>query len=358
MHSSLLELLRCPVTRSPLTIDVISKSMKKLNGIDEEIIRDGILYSREDWFYPIIDGIPRLIVEAFDDYSTFLQKHLPDYHARRTILEQKYPKLIRYVIKKNRRTKHSFSAEWNIFKYDIDKTWNLDQAGLLQQFLKEIDEEESNLPGKIIFDAGCGNGVLNQLIAGTGAVIVGMDFSLSIENAFKNNSQQRAFFIQGDVQFPPVHFEHFDIVHSSGVLHHTNNTELSFSCIEPCVRPGGKFSVWLYHPRKDFVHNTFNMARRVTSRLPIRLQYYLYMITVLPVSYIFSRIKGGKKNTREMMVDILDWLSPEFRWEHDHTEAASWFFKRNYSVAKVTTSDLFGFNITGRKTFKNEDRDI
>lgn len=229
---------------------------------------------------------------------------------------------------------------------------------MFARFLTEIDENEKNLTGKLILDAGCGNGVLNQIVAKSGAIIVGMDFSLSIEKAFENNNQKKAAFIQGDVQFPPVHFEYFDIVYSSGVLHHTNNTELSFSCIEPCVRPGGKFSIWLYRPRKDFIHNTFNVVRRVTSKLPIKLQYYLYWLIVLPVSVVINRIKGNHKNTREIMIGILDWLSPEFRREHDHSEAATWFYKRNYGVVKVTTSDIFGFNITGSKTHKNESRDI
>lgn len=358
MHLTLLKLLRCPVTRSSLKIEVLSISRKKFSENEEEIINEGILYATEDWFYPIIKGIPRLIVEAFYDYDDFFLKYMPDYPLRRSVLEQKYQGLIQYVVNKNHRTKQSFSKEWSIFKYNSDKTWDLDIRGMFTRFLKEIDENEKDLPGKLIFDAGCGNGVLNQAVAKSGATIVGMDFSLSIEKAFESNDQEKAFFIQGDVQFPPVHFETFDIVHSSGVLHHTNNTELSFSCLEPCVKPGGKLSVWLYHPRKNFIHNIFNTIRKFTSRLPLRLQYYLYWTTVFPISFIVNRIKGNEKNVSETMVGIFDWLSPEFRWEHEHGEAASWFYKRNYTLVKVTASDLFGFNITGSKTHKNANRDI
>src|SRR5205814_8810167 len=137
-----------------------------------------------------------------------------------------------------------------------------------------------SLQGKLIFDAGCGNGLLNQFVAQCGAVILGMDFSNSIERAYQQNTHPNALFIQGDVQFPPVEFTKFDIVHCSGVLIHTNNTELSFSCIEPCVKPGGKLSVWVYHPRKDVIHNLFNFIRRFTSKLPLKFQYYLYTVTI------------------------------------------------------------------------------
>ena len=176
-----------------------------------------------------------------------------------------------------------------------------------------------------------------------------MDFSNSIEKAYLRNQFSHVHFIQGDVQFPPVAFNYFDIVHCSGVLIHTNNTELSFSCIEPVVKKGGKLSVWLYHRRKDFIHNLFNKIRRVTSKLPLKLQYYLYLITIFPVSFIIKRLKGNKENSGEMMVAILDWFSPEFRWEHDHEEAAAWFYKRDYTAVKITTDEVFGFNITGEK---------
>ena len=138
--------------------------------------------------------------------------------------------------------------------------------------------------------------MLNEDVGSTGANIVGMDFSLSVERAFEKNEQATTFFIQGDVQFPPVAFQYFDIVHSSGVLICTNNSELTFSCLSPCIKENGKMSIWLYHPRKNTIHNIFNWMRNWTSKLPLRLQYFLYSITLLPVSYVIKRLKGNKRN--------------------------------------------------------------
>ncbi|HNF71394.1 MAG TPA: class I SAM-dependent methyltransferase, partial [Chitinophagaceae bacterium] len=241
------------------------------------------------------------------------------------------------------------SQEWGLFNYESDKVWDAGKEEMLERFLKETIETRQSLNGKWIFDAGCGNGLLNQSIAACGAHIIGMDFSASIERAFEKNSEAQAYFIQGDVQFPPLVFQGFDIVHSSGVLICTPNTELAFSCIDPCVKPEGKLSVWLYHPRKGFIHNLFNFLRNYTSRLPVKLQYYLYLFTLFPMSYVIKKMKGNPQNSREMMIDILDWFSPEFRWEHTHEEAASWFAKRTYLPATVSTNELFGFNITGVK---------
>ena len=353
MQEILIPLLRCPVTRSALSLQVISTSTKVYDGHEEKVIQNGIFYSEQDWFYPVIQGIPRLIVEAFLDYESFFREYLPDYTRKRNYLENKYGGLIKYVRRKNEHSKQSFSQEWNLFDYEKDKTWNEGPDGMYQRFLKETIETNESLAGKLILDAGCGNGLLNQGIAKKGALIIGMDFSLSILKAYERNAEKKALFIQGDIQFPPVAFEAFDIVHSSGVLICTNNTELSFSCIEPCVKQGGKLSVWLYHPRKNFIHKVFNLIRRITSKLPVKAQYYLYLVTVFPVSFLIKRLKGNHQNRREIMVGILDWLSPRYRWEHTHEEAASWFYKRRYHNVQVTTSDLFGFNITGEKEISN-----
>ncbi|TAL42609.1 MAG: methyltransferase domain-containing protein [Chitinophagaceae bacterium] len=349
MLQALLPFLVCPVTRSELKPVIFSHSEKLYGGAKKEIFWEGILYSETDWFYPIIDGIPRLQVEAFLDYEKFLKKKLPDYETRKQKLLATYGDLVHHVVKKNKRTKESFELEWGLFDYKEDKTWELKGDELLGRFLTETDESKESVRGKLIFDAGCGNGQLNQYIAKCGALVIGMDFSKSIERAFHQNQEERALFIQGDVQYPPVKSGAFDIVHSSGVLICTNNTEHSFSCIDPCVKKDGKLSVWLYHPRKNFIHNTFNFIRGYTSKLPLKFQYHLYRFTIFPLSYVIKRLKGNKQNAREMMVSIMDWFSPEYRWEHTPEEATGWFTKRNYKNVKVTTTDTFGFNIIGVK---------
>ena len=349
MQEELLSFLRCPVTRTPLRLQIISTGRKWYNDKEEAIVSEAILWADADWFYPVIDGIPRMIVEACIDYHDFFQKHLPEFASLAAALQTKYGTLIRETIKKNKRTKQSFEQEWKLFNPDKDKTWNADNTAMLNRFLLETGETSHSLDGKLIFDAGCGNGILNVLVAKKGATILGMDFSKSIEKAFERNTEKKALFIQGDVQFPPVAHFYFDIVHSSGVLIHTPDTELSFSRIDPCVKEGGKLSVWLYHPRKNFMHNLFNQTRKVTSRLPVKLQYYLYLFTLFPAGYVIKRLKGNRQNKREMMIDILDWFSPQYRWEHEHDEVAGWFKKRNYKEVNVTTDELFGFNMTGVK---------
>lgn len=349
MQYKLLDILRCPVTKSKLTLQVIKEKEQHFKNCNITVIEEGILFSETDWFYPIIEGIPRLCVEAFIDYKEYLFMHMKDYTERTSKLKKNNSHFIKHIIRKNKRTKESFTKEWSVFDYEKDKTWDAGDEEMLNRFLEETNETLASIYEKIIFDAGCGNGKLNCLLGNKGILNIAMDFSDSIVTANRFNVSEYVHFIQGDVQFPPVAFNYFDIVHCSGVLIHTNNTELSLSCLTPTIKTGGKMSVFLYHPRKDFIHNLFNKIRSVTSKLPLDFQYYLYLFTLFPISFCIKRIKGNKENAREMMVNILDWFTPEFRSEHSHNEVAAWFLKRDFSQIQITTDSMFGFNTIATK---------
>lgn len=348
--------MRCPVTRSSLELQVITKGKKIYSQIETEIITEAILWSPDGLFYPVIKGVPRLLAEATSDYEAFLKMHIPDFNNRKNNFSKNHIDVIEYAAKKNKRTKKSFELEWSLFNYEHDKTWDADTTEMVNRFLQETDETPDSLKRKFIFDVGCGNGLLDSLLARYDASVIAMDLSQSVEKAFEQNSEKNIFFIQGDVQFPPVAFAQFDIVHCSGILMHTNNTESSFANIEPCVKNGGKLSVWLYHPREDFIHNLFNKIRNLTSTLPLKMQYYLYLFTLFPVSFIIKKMKGSKQNAREVMVNILDWFTPQFRREHEHSEVKCWFEKRGYDNIKITTDELFGFNMTGVKNIDHTNR--
>ena len=82
MQYKLLEILRCPGTKSKLSLQVIKEKEQSFGNVVFTTIEEGILFSDKEWFYPIINGIPRLCVEAFIDYKEFLSDHLPDYKKK------------------------------------------------------------------------------------------------------------------------------------------------------------------------------------------------------------------------------------------------------------------------------------
>lgn len=352
MQDWLLEYLRCPFTRKSFKIDIINIQERTFNDGTLNVITEAILFSDENWFYPVINGIPRLAIDSFLDYEQFLRKNLSNYEERKQQLLNQYGSIIQSVRHQNKKTKTAFTKEWSFYNFEEDKTWNADASGMIERFLKETDETFNSLKEKIIFDAGCGNGRLNILLGENNIRNIGIDLSSHVDKCHERNNWTQTAFIEGDIQFPPVLFQGFDIVHCSGVLIHTKNPELSFSCIEPLTKNNGKLSVWLYHPRKNRLHNFFNIIREFTSKLPINIQLLFYSISIFPISYLVKRMKGNRQNKREMMLQIFDWFSPEFRWEVQLEEGITWFSKRNYTEIQQTTTDLFGYNLIGKKSNK------
>jgi len=350
MNYSLMQILRCPLTKKELKLQVISEFDRTYQGKAIREIKDGILSSDSGLVFPIIDGVPRMLIEAFDDYSAWLEKNMADFKTVKSEILLKHSGLIKHCRDKNARTKKSFAFEWSLLNYEKqDKVWHDDISYLESLFFNESLEDAGSLHGKKIIDIGCGHGLNANAIAKYCETVVGVDLGKSIENAYKYNLHENVWFVQADLQYLPFEKNTFDILLSGGVLHHTTNTELSFCNVEYSLKPGGKLCIWLYHPVKGFLHNLFVYLRKITSKLPIRLQFYLYLLFIFPITYSVKRIKGRKHNWREEMIDLMDSLSPEFRFEHTHDEAASWLYKKEYNDVKITTDVRFGFSIIGIK---------
>ncbi len=348
MQEKLLSYLRCPVSRQKLEMIVIDRIIKTYTDETIDEINSAILYSPNGFVFPVIKGIPRMQVESILCFDDFWLANFPDYKERKNKLLAEYADILNRCYKKNKATRQSFSFEWSILKRDgAEKVWHDDVTQLKNQVLKEIDE--INLEGKRVVDIGCGHGLSSVSMANAGAKVIGIDLSYSIEEAYEQLLNSNVFFVQADLQFPPLENNDFDIVYSSGVIHHSNNTELSFNIIQNLVKKQGKVSIWLYHRTKSILYNLALAARKVTIHIPPRIQFWIYMFTLMPVYFIILNSKGKKLNWREVMIDLLDSFTPYHRFEHSPVEATCWYAKMGFGDIKITDQNFFGFSITGTK---------
>jgi len=94
-------------------------------------------------------------------------------------------------------------------------------------------------PWERILDLGCGTGHLTAQIAGTGANVIGMDYSSAmIEQA--REEYPSLTFIQGDAT-DFAFDEPFDAVFSNAVLHWVPEPEKVLACVHRALKPGGRF---------------------------------------------------------------------------------------------------------------------
>ena len=348
MQPLLLNFLRCPVSGNKLEIEIIDFHIKQYEKQSIEEINNAILFSDSGFFFPVFNGIPRMQLESILLFSSFFRNHLKDYEDRKKLLMEKYGRIINACFKKNEGTRKSFSFEWSLLKGGETKIWHSDLTQFRKELFVELDETGS-LEGRLAIDVGCGHGYSSHFMAEAGATVVGIDMSFSIEVAYEQLRNENVHFVQADLQFPPLVHRQFDIVYSSGVIHHTNSTELSFGIIQELVKPNGKLSIWLYHPIKSRIHNTILFARHLTRHLSVRIQFWIYFLTLLPVYMLYIRIKGKKMSWREIMIDLIDILTPYYRYEHEPQETECWYAKHGYGNVKVTSSNFFGFSVCGIK---------
>ncbi len=343
MLPDLLPWLRCPVSRLPLELEVLETSA-------DGSVESALLRSPAGFVFPVVRGVPRLLVESMDDHRDFLKKNCPDFWEKKKKVEQEYGPLLRYCRWKNNPTKASFGFEWGQLDYDKDRVWRQDADQLLELFFQETRTDRVSLAGRSILDAGCGHGILSARIADCGAgTVIGMDLSPSVVAASERFKADNLHYVQGDVMFPPFALGAFDMVHSSGVIHHTHNTELAFSALHELVARGGAYAVWLYRPVPTLFHRFFHRVRPFTCRLPLRLQRFLYRFVLVPPLWAYTRLRGKKLSAQDLLLDLTDGLSPRYRDEPEPALAISWYRKRGYDPVEISSENEWGYSLVGRR---------
>lgn len=106
-----------------------------------------------------------------------------------------------------------------------------------------------NLTDKLLLEIGCGMGTSSVMFALQGAQIVASDLTKHAVQMTNNKFQMldlNGIAVQADAEHLPFRDNTFDVVFSSGVLHHTPNTEQAIDEIYRVLKPGGEAVVMLY----------------------------------------------------------------------------------------------------------------
>ena len=102
MQYELLAFLRCPVTGKELQFQLLEETKTAYGSVVVNDIVAGLLFSPAGFMFPVLQGVPRLLVEAVYDYRSFLEQHVADYQSRLIKLEQEYGSLLRRCATKNK----------------------------------------------------------------------------------------------------------------------------------------------------------------------------------------------------------------------------------------------------------------
>jgi SAM-dependent methyltransferase len=117
-----------------------------------------------------------------------------------------------------------------------------------QAFARLPEPLEAWFAGKVVLDAGCGEGRFTYLAAALGAAhVVAVDYSREALGRARTGTGDppNCSFVRADVLALPL-ARAFDTALSLGVLHHTEDTARAFRSVVACVRPGGVVTIFVY----------------------------------------------------------------------------------------------------------------
>lgn len=267
----------------------------------------------------------------------------------------------------------SFGFEWKRWRrtqFDTTSRKSSETA-----FTASTGVSPETLGGKLVLDAGCGSGRYMDVVARSGAEVVGVDLSLAVEVAQDNLGHlPNCHFIQADLFHLPFPADLFDFFYSIGVLHHTPGTRQAFEHLVRTLKPSGEAAIWVYPRRRltetlqyfperanevlaldvnfripprraalvrrlapllDWVMETSSSIERAfTTRLPSRWLYglchaaiplyYLYRIPIFFPLRLVTKI-AMDPDPEWRVLDTFDWYSPRYQWKHTYPEVRVWF---------------------------------
>ncbi|MCP4660467.1 MAG: methyltransferase domain-containing protein, partial [bacterium] len=173
-----------------------------------------------------------------------------------------------------------FGYEWNRFS-QFDAT---EEAASMATWLRP--RSLADLKDLTVLDVGCGMGRHAVIAADAGVRrLVGIDLGHAVDAAFANTRHlAEVTIVQADIYHPPLADGMFDAAFSLGVLHHLPDPKRGFVTIAPKLRPGGWFHLWLYGREGNaWIVHFVNGIRRMTSRMPLGLLYFLSAALAVPL---------------------------------------------------------------------------
>jgi SAM-dependent methyltransferase len=203
--------------------------------------------------------------------------------------------------------------------------WLRARAGR-SEFARLLDRA---IPGNArILDLGCGTGQMSLYLTRADRVVIGADLtraSLELGAAaarrFRLGGVQ---FVETDLHRPGLRKGSFDVVYSSGVLHHTPDPRASFARLAPLARPGGMIVIGLY--------NAF-------ARIPFRLRRLVARLSGVTFDPVLRDRKSEPARRQAWLRD--QYQHPE---EHRHTlaEVQGWFAENGVEYVRAYPSALLG----------------
>lgn len=356
MKDRLLDILVCPIGKTPLELMEWESSPVQLSEEEKERtnlmgfdpakisreIKTGLLLNRElKLFYPVENGIPRMLTFRTGLNRTFIKKHAERINSEFRGFQ--FPDEEATPGEEN--ILRTFSSEWIGYDWNEEAYWNLPADELYKGMKFSLDLDNKDLDNKLVMEIGIGiGGTANYVAESKGCEIIGTDLGCAVDAAYRNfNKNNFMHIVQASLFAPPFREETYDFVYSHGVLLHTYSVKKALESVSKLPKFGGSLYVWICNPDLEMgsLYRGLKMLaekiiRPFCTRLPDKLQS-IFLSPIVPLYIIHQNILTKRKNTksikygwREAMHAARDRFTPQFRYCHSYEELAEWFRQNGY----------------------------
>lgn len=237
----------------------------------------------------------------------------------------------------------SFGRQWN--KYEVAHD-DEDRA----TFQAKTGIALPHLRGLRVLDAGCGGGRYSKVCGEAGATVIGADHSAAVVKARQLCSHlPNTSFVQADLKHLPLEPQSFDFVFSIGVMHHDADTKSVFDAVSKLVKPGGRYSVWLYRRNQWWQEIINDALRRRTTRLPPEklerwCEWGAWLGGLPIVNKTLNKIINfsAHPNRENRVCDTFDWYAPQYQYHHTVSELKPWFQAAGFDQIQVLPPEKQG----------------
>lgn len=351
MKLRLLDELVCPKDQAPLELLTWDSLPRQLSpqaledarrlAIDPaklatEVVSGLLLNRARRIFYPIVNGVPRMLLFPTAAAEQFAATH-------RARIEREAPgfQLPDFGSAPGERdVLRTFSAEWVNYDWDGETYWSMTPGAMYDTLKFSLDVDALPLTGKKVLEVGIGiGGMANALSLDQHCEVFGVDLSYAVDVAQKHfHRSSLLHVVQASAFAPPFRHETFDLVYSHGVLHHTHSTKDAFARTAQLPKKNGRLYIWVYSPlneRRNLLRRTLMATERITrpvlSRLPTRIQQ-VALLPFVPLYLAHQNLwvqpqgrQYARYGLREAMHAARDRLTPRYVHRHSEAEVKGWF---------------------------------
>ena len=357
MRSRLLDFLVCPVTKTPLKLIIWEKTENKmdenaLNKItnldiskelfDTEIINGILINESEKIYYPIYNGVPRMLTYSCGVFEEFNEKF-------KDKLEKEFkgystPDLEPAIGEKS--VIRSFSTEWLEYDWKPEKYWRVSSEVMYKAIRFMLDLGNKKIQNKSVLEVGIGiGGIANSISNEESCELIGMDLSYAVDAAYKNFEQNLFFHIVQASAFKlPFNDNIFDYVYSHGVLHHSSDPKTCFLNVSKLVKSKGYLYVWLYSDtseNRNLLRRSLMILEKVLRPIIWPMPQAIQNIALFPLALLYivhqnliQALQDSdmvKFSFREAFHAARDRFTPRYAFRYSERELAEWFSSAGYN---------------------------